>query len=420
MVGAAVRFEDVSQSCLFADNAHHHNAGLATGLTPIASDPDSACITFRRTGGTFHPCWTGMLRTDVDLIAMSTRTTYQSKALAIFFAHAKLATPPLDRTTVEALLDGRMTWPRADSEPPQPAIQFPLALLEEHGLVSFIAGWCVVHCQSVRNVEVVDPSLRPLIQAVEFLNVIRDGSDGYYPPHFTLPVGELEARLLPLAGISPIAELLPQLRVEDGNFVSTPGNQNFDALVCTYLWQVLLEVLAPRQAFERWLWCLRTHCRWAMPVIWEQLGNAEHREFADQLVAHLADDVSLHGSMTTLLKQAWNEHSFSSLITPVQITMHVSIGSEERAKEKQHEVTPRERLTLATLNTAYPVFPEDHSDALQFVCLGQRFKHWRTVDGFYSWLIASSIEVSVGIDGQQLFSWELPNPYWISLRRAQP
>lgn len=329
----------------------------------------------------------------------------QSKALAVFFAHAKLATPALDRTTVEALLDGRMTWPRADSEPPQPAIQIPLALLEEHGLVSFIAGWCVVHCQSVRNVEVVDPSLRPLIQAVEFLKAIRDGSDGYYPPHFTLPVGELEARLLALAGISPIAELLPQLRVEDGNFVSTPGNQNFDALVCTYLWQVLREVLAPRQAFERWLWCLRTHCRWAMPVIWEQLGSAEQREFADQLVAHLADDVSLHGSMTTLLKQAWNEHSFFSLITPVQITTHVSIGSEESAKEKQHEVTPCERLTLATLNTAYPVSPEDHSDALQFVCLGQRFNHWRTVDGFYSWLIASSIEVSVGIDGQQLFSW---------------
>ena len=62
----------------------------------------------------------------------------KAKALSIFLANAKLATPKLDRTTIEAVLAAKQRWPHSPGTPQFEGVSLPLSKLEEYGLVAFM------------------------------------------------------------------------------------------------------------------------------------------------------------------------------------------------------------------------------------------------------------------------------------------
>lgn len=327
----------------------------------------------------------------------------KAKALSIFLANATLATPALDRATIEAVLAGQQPWPYTLGTPPFEGVNLPLSLLEEYGLVSFYAGWCTVHCQSLRSQDNVDLSLVQLIKAVEHLKNICYGQNGYIQPHYTCPADELEKILAAHFGNSTVAELLPELNIEDGHFKLPPGNQNFSSLVSTYLWQTLRETKAQKEAFESWILCLRVNCNWAMPVLFDDGDYEQRAEFSDQLLAYIAQDAGLSLSMDSLWKQAINESQFSNIVTPIETRITVTIGAKKNS-HSEHQDIELEKTTLATLSAAYPLPRGDDSSDLRFVQKWQRSGHWREPQLFYISLLASAIQANIHIEGQLLAS----------------
>ena len=138
-----------------------------------------------------------------------------------------------DRPTVEALLAGRQSWPHTVGMQKFEGTNLPLSLFEENGLVAFYAGWCTIHCQPVRDLEKADPSLLPLIRAIQLLTDICYGQNGYIQPHYTCPKNKLEELFAPHFGNRSVLELLPELRLQECHFMLPPGNQNFSSLVST-------------------------------------------------------------------------------------------------------------------------------------------------------------------------------------------
>ncbi|WP_454740217.1 hypothetical protein [Cupriavidus necator] len=304
-----------------------------------------------------------------------------AKALSIFLANATLTTPKLDRATVVAVLSGRSPWPCAQGTPHFEGVSLPLSLLEAHGLVAFEADWCTVHCYSVREPEQAHRSLRPVIHAVEHLKNICYGRNGYIRPHYAMPATRLEQLLSGHVGSTPVAKLLPELCVEDGAYVLPPGNHCFSPLLSTCLWRALREKLAPKEAFEAWILCLRVNCSWAMPVQFDDATYDERKEFRDQLLAYLAGDTALERSVVTLWRQAINNQSFASLVTP-------------------DENPP----TLEQLSRAYRLPSVDPATDIEFVQQSEAFTRWSHQESFYSALIAEEIAASLRVEGHVLTS----------------
>lgn len=327
----------------------------------------------------------------------------KAKALSIFLANATLGTPKLDRETVTAILAAKLSWPHSPGTLPFEGVGLLLSLLEECGLVAFYGGWCTVHCQSLRNPSNVDQTLIQLVQAVEHLKDICYGRNGYIQPHYICPVDVLEKLLAAHFGSAPVVELLPELSIEDGYFKLLPGNQNFDSLVSTYLWQTLCEMLEPKEAFEHWILCLRVNCTWAMPVLFGDGDYEQRTEFNNQLLAYIAQDAGLSLPMDNLWKQAINESHFSSIVTPIETRINLTIGLDGNSRS-EYQDTELEKLTLANLATAYSLPCGDDSSNLQFVRKWQRSGHWREPPIFYISLLANVIEANIHIDGQLLAS----------------
>lgn len=327
-----------------------------------------------------------------------------AKALAIFLTHATLATPKLDRATVGAVLAAQQPWPFDSGTPQFEGVSLPLSLLEEYGLVAFYADWCTVHCQPLRSLDDVDTSLIQLIRAVEHLKDICYGRNGYIQPHYTCPADELEGLLAEHFGNVLVATLLPGLRLADGHYKLPPGNQNFSSLVSTYLWSALRERFEPKEAFQCWILSLRVNCDWAMPVLLED-DYQQRTEFNNQLLAYLTEDSALSIPMDILWKQSINQDRFSAIVAPVQTSVHLTIGVDGSSRSEHQDIFELEKPTLASLSAAYPLpCPSDSGD-LQFVKNWQRSGYWREPQRFYTWLLASTVEASIRVDGQLLASY---------------
>lgn len=326
-----------------------------------------------------------------------------AKALSIFLAHATLATPKLDRKTVESILTGNLFWPHTLDSGQFVGINLPLSLLEENGLVAFYADWCTVHCQFLRNTDNVDQSLIQLIQAIEYLKDICWGRNDYIQPHFKCCANELERLFATHFGSSSVTELLPDLRLKDGYFKLLPGNQNFSSLVSTNLWFKLRETMESKEAFEWWILCLRVNCEWAMPVLFDD--SEKRTEFNEQLLAYLAQDADLSRPVATLWRQSINENQFSSIVAPVVTHVSLTINAEGNNRSEEQSTIELEKPTLATLSAAYPLpSSTDDSSDLEFVRQWQRLGHWREPESFYTWLLVSTIEASIYINGLTLTS----------------
>ena len=327
-----------------------------------------------------------------------------AKALSIFLADATLATPRMDRVTVEAVLTGQQSWPNTLGRSQFDGAGLPLSVLEEYGLVAFYAGWCTVHCQTVRSLDNVDPSLIPLIEAVQHLKHILYGQEGYIQPHYTCPADKLNGLLAEHFGGVSAAELLPELVPEAGRFQLIPGNENFDSLVSTYLWQKLRETLEPGEAFQRWILCLRVNCDWTMPVLVDYLEQQEIAEFNDQLLEYLGQDHALRLDMISLHKQLTSADHFAHIVTPVQSHVTYTIDVDGGSRSSKHQDIELEKPTLATLSSAYISPTVNPSSDLQFVQQWEQTRHWGAPAQFYTSLLANVIDTSIRIDGQLLTS----------------
>lgn len=340
---------------------------------------------------------------DSEVRAPSYEDQRHAKALSIFLTHANLATPCLNRDTVEAVLGGRLQWPRTEGGP-YLGTEIPLSRFEEFGLVSFYAGWCVTHATPVRDKTIVDPTLIPIIEAIEHLNDIRVGRNGCIRPHYACDEGELKSLLQAEFGDHlSVEQLLPQLELDGDIFRLMPGNQNFCAEISTQLWADFRSNHAPEDAFSRWMMCFRVNCEWVMPVIFDRLQYEEREEFHDLLFNFMADDPALSTSLDCFVRQSINKHSFSGRIQTTEINRdrvidRNTVRSESTTSEKEFP-----RPTLSSLEEIYPEPLSEASSAFEFVT--SLHDSWlRESEPFYNWLVSTVVEASIRIETAHLAS----------------
>ena len=345
----------------------------------------------------------GYANKDSEVRAPSYEEQRHAKALSIFLTHADLATPCLNRDTVEAMLAGRLQWPRTEGEP-YFGTDIPLSRFEELGLVSFYAGWCATHANPVRDESVIDPTLIPIIEALEHLQDIRLGRNGCIRPHYACDEGGLKHLLQSEFGDRlSIEQLLPELELDGHIFRLMPGNQNFSAEISTQLWTDLRRNHAPEETFSRWMMCFRVNCGWAMPVIFDRLQYEERKEFHDLLLHFLADDPALASSIDCFVRQCINEHDFSGRIRPMEIHRNLVIDHNTGRSESTTSEKELARPTSSSLEEIYPQPLGEASSALEFVT--SLHGSWlRERELFYSWLVSTAVEASIRIDIAHLAS----------------
>lgn len=333
----------------------------------------------------------------------------RSKALSIFLSAATLATPKLDRETVESVLKGEELWPHIDNLSMFGGVDTPLSLLETNGLISFSTNWCSVHSNTINDLDLVDPSLVPLIQALEHLKDINWGRNGYIQPHFKCPKDELGSLLKSNLGSSNIAEIIPELQLNDGHYHLLPGNQYFCSLTSTNLWLELRKNLEPEQAFKKWILCLRVNCSWGMPLLFENLEYSERTTFIKQLLKYLSKDMALCIPIDSLHKQAINQAYFSRIIAPVNTNLQLAVDlkSNRLSEQKLKGTIEPKRPTIASLSAAYQLPCTSYSNDLQLVQMWNRTRHCREPESFYTNILNNVIETCISINGQMLASSDL-------------
>lgn len=329
----------------------------------------------------------------------------RAKTLAIFFANATLATPRLDRNTVDEILRGARHWPHVTGEGSFKGSSVPLTLLEEYGFVTFYAGWCAVQGRPVRNVENLDPSLLPLFESLEHLRNICYGHDGYIRPHFVCPqeqLNQLGASFLSLNTPSDDGTLI--LQEQNGNYVVANDSHVVDSLVSTYLWQELRATLEPERAFQHWILCVCAHAnRDGTVLLFDHLPYEERGKFTEQLLAFLEKDPMLAQSLDTLWRQHVAALSFVhniSTATQIDIQLDVKTGA---VSEKTTSTIPK--ITLDNLADVFPPYTKHTSELLIAREWYHTLLNHHDLGLFYPRLIGCVIEAHIRIDGDTLASY---------------
>ncbi|WP_193392569.1 hypothetical protein [Aeromonas allosaccharophila] len=328
-----------------------------------------------------------------------------AKALSIFLTSADLATPRLNRETVDAVLAGKIQWPRTETEGnPYIGTDIPLSRFEELGLVSFYAGWCATHTNSVRDAGNIDPTLIPVVKAMEHLKDIRWGRNGYIQPHYACNKSDLKNHLQTEFGerIS-VEQLLPELEVDGDMFKLQPGNQNFSAEISTQLWTDLRREHPPEEAFNHWILYFCVNCEFVMPVIFDRYQYRERKEFHDLLLKFLTEDSALNTCIDSYIRQSINEYDFSGRIQPMQIQHEIAIDQNNDQMESNTSKKILARPNLSSLEEIYPLPLGEAASAIEFVtCLHDRWI--RGPEFFYSWLLSTVVEDSIHIEIAHLSS----------------
>lgn len=325
-----------------------------------------------------------------------------AKAISIFLANAKLATPTLNRDTIEQILAARYQWP-STSRKPFAGTNIPLSQFENLGLISFYGGWCATHCSSLRDLSRIDPTLVPLIKAVNHLQDIKYGQNGCVQPHYR--GREVEIRRLLSAEFGDhltVEDLLPELEYHDEFFTLPPGNENFCSLISTHLWLILRRTKSPEETFSLWMMCFCVNCTWVMPVIFEQLQSKERDEFNTQLLKFLSEDTELKRDIDFYIRQSINETEFSRLIRPMPLHIDINLKDQNSNPTSIRE-KERPETTLSSLESFYPNKIHDSLNNLEFVLKIQSLRMHNESTFFYSGLLSSIVDDSILIQGQSLY-----------------
>lgn len=313
---------------------------------------------------------------------MDDRNSYEdhvhAKAISVFLANATLATPKLDRATVEQVLSGTFEWPHELGTNDFQSGSVKLSFLEENGFVSFYADWLSIHSNSVRDRSDIDPSINILLDAVEHLKNIKYGWNNFIRPYYKCEEQKLKDSLQAEFGHSNVYKLIPELVIKDNHYELKPNNQSFDSLVSKYLWQLLNESLDTKDAFSNWMLLLRVNCDWCNPIYFSDHEHVERVKFNNALLEFLANDLELNHDVLRLGKQNINDNSFSLLVT-------------------------QNKVTIDELPTAYRQQDLDpDSNNFQFVHAWKKAMPWSRHEVFYSGLINNAIKSNVRIEEQSL------------------
>lgn len=327
-----------------------------------------------------------------------------AKALSIFLANAKLATPKLDRHMVKTLLRGENQWPRSDGEPFD-GVNIPLSQLEELGLVSFYANWCSIHCDLVKvNLDSTDASLAPLIIAINYLKDILRGKNGYIKPHYVGSEKNIRKLVSEEFGTHVLLEqLLPELIIQDGNLSLPNGNQYFDSLISTHLWWTLRATMSPEQAFPEWMMCFRVNCDWVMPISFEELQFEEYQKFEIEFFNFLEQEAELKKDINFYNRQSINENNFSYLIQSKTLNEFEIANNKSTISENNEFSAP----TLSSLNNIYPQKKIETLNNLDFILEWQHINSQQYRAFFYSTLISNIIKNNIRVENNNIHSSDL-------------
>lgn len=336
--------------------------------------------------------------------------TYQdhihAQALSLFVANSELSTPELNRNNVAAVIDGTLEWPNSNEVQPFEGVSIPLEFFEEHGLLSFYADWCRIHADKVIQIDKIDKSIVPLVQTLELLNDIRWGRNGYTQPQLKCSKVKLELIFWDRFKRSDITNILTTLTLQDEYFYLTPGNQNFDELVITYLWSELRTLLEPEIALKKWLLFISSNGDRTCIPNKDIIGDDLYSEFCDEIVKYIKDDLSLRQPIQVLQKQSVNKDYFYSIIAPVQTTTHISINinSDDRSQKIENQVLPKP--TIDEFGNHYNLPEVNINENFQFVRDMNITHHWREPEYLYTSLIWGIIEDNITISGRSLHSYQ--------------
>lgn len=337
--------------------------------------------------------------------------TYQdhihAQALSLFVANSELSTPELNRNNVAAVIDGTLEWPNSNEVQPFEGVSIPLEFFEEHGLLSFYADWCRIHADKVIQIDKIDKSIVPLVQTLELLNDIRWGRNGYTQPQLKCSKVKLELIFWDRFKRSDITNILTTLTLQDEYFYLTPGNQNFDELVITYLWSELRTLLEPEIALKKWLLFISSNGDRTCIPNKDILGDDLYSEFCDEIVKYIKDDLSLRQPIQVLQKQSVNKDYFYSIIAPMQTTTHISINinSDDRSQKIENQELPKP--TIDEFGNHYSLPEVNINENFQFVRDMNVTRHWREPEYLYTRLIWGIIEDNITISGRSLHSYQI-------------
>lgn len=337
--------------------------------------------------------------------------TYQdhihAQAFALFLANSELSTPELSRNNVAAVINGNLEWPNSNGDQSFKGISIPLEFFEEHGLLSFYADWCKIHVRDSIDLEKMDESVVPLVQTLEHLKDIKWGRNGYTQPQFKCSETKLKLIFWEKFHRTDITNILNKLTLQDEYFYLTPGNQNYDELIITYLWSELRTSLEPEMALKKWLLFISSNGDRACIPNKNILEDDLYSEFCNELIKYIKNDLALAHPIKVLQKQAVNEDYFYSIIAPVQTTTHLSIdiNSDDRSQKIERQELPKP--TIDELDHQYNLQNINTTENLQFVRDMNVTRHWREPESLYTSLIWGIIEDNITISGRSLNSYQI-------------
>ncbi|MCH7395357.1 hypothetical protein MMP66_13930 [Acinetobacter dispersus] len=337
--------------------------------------------------------------------------TYQdhihAQAFALFLANSELSTPELSRNNVAAVINGNLEWPNSNGDQSFKGVSIPLEFFEEHGLLSFYADWCKIHVRDSIDLEKMDESVVPLVQTLEHLKDIKWGRNGYTQPQFKCSETKLKLIFWEKFHRTDITNILNKLTLQDEYFYLTPGNQNYDELIITYLWSELRTSLEPEMALKKWLLFISSNGDRACIPNKNILEDDLYSEFCNELIKYIKNDLALAHPIKVLQKQAVNEDYFYSIIAPVQTTTHLSIdiNSDDRSQKIERQELPKP--TIDELDHQYNLQNINTTENLQFVRDMNVTRHWREPESLYTSLIWGIIEDNITISGRILNSYQI-------------
>lgn len=216
-----------------------------------------------------------------------------AQMLGQFLAHATLTTPNLCRGSVKALLAGEQAWPLQDGTYRWVHVDVSIDQLEELGLIAFYGDWCSVHSDWIKDVQALDLSLQPMLEALQILRDIRTANAGFAQPQYSLPFDQALQLLAPSFGERTATAWLKSLEHHADDCRWPTRDSRLPVAASTQLWLLLRTQMEPPQAFKRWLELagigfsrstLPT-CRWMSgkcsssnwPSTWQRIAHSQHR-----------------------------------------------------------------------------------------------------------------------------------------------
>ncbi|WP_165727657.1 hypothetical protein [Pseudoalteromonas sp. 31A1] len=164
----------------------------------------------------------------------------KSKVIAELLLNSNIATPELNRENVAKLFSGELAWPKDNGEEYKKNLNVELATLEKLGAVTFYANYCQVHVRSIPEINEIDESCRPLLEALDLLRNIIFGWESFVKPHFKIDKQKAESILAKRS----LPCIISDFKERNGYYHLDTLEHDFKNIIAEYLWDSLVNKLA--------------------------------------------------------------------------------------------------------------------------------------------------------------------------------